>query len=85
MNITLDFATKTITINEDTKVSDLVEILKKHNIGDDYKIVKTNIINSITCTCNKYNQYTPTEFWYTTSQPHTGDPIKPYCTSNNTN
>lgn len=77
MNITIDFAAKTITINEDIKVSDLVEVLKKHNIGDDYKIVKSNII---TCTCSKYN---PSDLWITTSPPYTGDSLKPYYTSNN--
>lgn len=85
MNITLDFAAKTITINEDIKISDLVEILKKHNIEDDYKIVKTNTVNTITCTCNKYNPYKPLDFWYTTNQPTIEDPLKPYCTSSNTN
>lgn len=81
MNITLDFATKTITINEDTKVSDLVKVLKEHNIGDDYKIVKTNIVNSIVttncnCNCNKNYPYKPLDFWYTDNSPN------PYCTSN---
>lgn len=81
MNITLDFATKTITINENIKVSDLVEILKKHNIGDDYKIVKTNIVNNtITCTCSKYS---PSDLWITTNPSYTGDPLKPYYMSNN--
>lgn len=80
MKITLNFETKTITINEDIKISDLLEVLKKHNIDEDFKIEKINIIESVintcTCNCNKNYPYKPIDFWYTNNSPN------PYCTSN---